>query len=48
MDTLFNVLVQNSTDAIIMVDSTQAYNLNTVSKLNSAGNSFSTTFRNSY
>lgn len=35
-------------DSITMIDSTQAYNLNTVSKLNSAGNSFSTTFRNSY
>jgi Peptidase A4 family len=35
-------------NVITMIDATQAYNLNTVSRLNAAGNSFSTTFRNSY
>ena len=34
-------------NVITMIDSTQAYNLNTVSAL-TAGNSFSTTWRNSY
>jgi hypothetical protein len=35
-------------DSITMIDSTQAYNLTAVSKLSGAGNSFTTTFKNSY